>query len=83
MTSTAIEACTPEEEEAFCAIEARQRERTQAIVASSPLNDADEVAIQSFLVDFNTHPNPAEFEATGVNGYFQWWRAKRNAGGCS
>ncbi len=47
------------------------------IIANSCLNDRDEVAIQAFLVDFNTHPNPDEFEATGVNGYFQWWRANR------
>ncbi|WP_144984852.1 hypothetical protein [Halomonas sp. C22] len=51
----------------------------ETIIASSPLNDADEVAIQSFLVDFNTHPDPNEFNATGVNGYFQWWRARRAA----
>lgn len=83
MTTTAYDdqfaICTPEEEEAFKAIEERQSEQTQSIIASSPLNDSDEVAIQSFLVDFNTHPNPGEFEATGVNGYFQWWRARRAA----
>lgn len=49
----------------------------ESIIENSPLNDAAEVAIQSFLVDFNTHPNQEEFETTGVNGYFQWWRAKR------
>ncbi|WP_438455368.1 hypothetical protein [Vreelandella venusta] len=49
MTTTAYDdqfaECTPEEEEAFKAIEARQQEREQVIIVSSPLRGTDEVAI--------------------------------------
>lgn len=54
-------------------------QENEQIIASSNLNDRDEIVIQQFLVDYNTHPTPDEFEQTGVNGYFQWWRAKRAA----
>ncbi|MGP5563773.1 hypothetical protein [Vreelandella alkaliphila] len=57
----------------------RARQSDEEIIANSNLNDSDEIAIQSFLVDYNTHPIPEEFELTGINGYFQWWRAKRAA----